>query len=169
MTAASRGSSSFHGMAKEGSYAVWIWRSRAPSLEKVFDLDFTSSEFLDVPIEIRRAVRLQPIQGSGEPAFESGADRCKLSLDGGFGKLVRGDAERFCSPLEATEGFFVPEVERESGVTHAISIARQASAQRHQIRPLALNRSRRGEDFAAECSWSLLRRLRSISWSSSSW
>src|SRR4051794_2646090 len=100
MRAASRGSSSFHGIAKQGSYPVGVWRLDTTGLERVLDLHLALSEALDIPLKILRAVGLQPLQRSGEPALETGADRRELPLDGDFGEVIHGNPERLRGPFE---------------------------------------------------------------------
>src|SRR6266545_5400434 len=122
MTAASRGSSSFHGMAKQSSYAVRVWRFHALRLEGILELDVTASKFSDISIEVRRSIGPQLAQSSGEPAFEAGSDCCELAFDGGFGQLVCGDPKLLCDPLEVSERFLVLEVEGEGGSAHGMSL-----------------------------------------------
>ena len=99
-------------MAKQSSYAVWIWRFHALCPEGILDLDFASSKLADRSLEVLRVIGPQPVQSSGESAIEAGADRRELALDGGFGQLVRRDSKLLCDPLEIAESFFVLEVER---------------------------------------------------------
>jgi len=122
MRAASRGSSSFHGIAKQGSYPVRVRRLDPAGLEGVFDLDLALSEVSDVPLEIRRAVRAQPLQRSGEPALETGADGGELPFDGDFGELIDGDSERFRGPFEVPERLIAMEMDGEGGAAHEPSV-----------------------------------------------
>jgi hypothetical protein len=108
-----RGSSSFHGIAKQGSYPIRVWRFNTAGLEKVLDLHLALSEVPDILVEIRRAVGLQPLQGSGEPALEASGDCRKLPLDGDLGKVIQCDTERLRGPLKVTERLIVVEVKRE--------------------------------------------------------
>lgn len=55
-------------------------------------------------------------QGSGEPASESSADHCKLSLNGGFGQLVRGDASAGRSRLRRVSSLSQFSSARKSGI-----------------------------------------------------
>src|SRR5947199_9421363 len=122
MRAPSRGSSSFDGVSKQASYPIRIWRCSTMGLEGVFDLHFALSEVPDIPVEIRRAVGLQPLQGSGEAALEAGADCRELALNGNFSEVIHGNSERLCGPLKVTERLIVVEMERESGATHEPSL-----------------------------------------------
>ncbi len=118
MRVASRGSSSFHGIAKQGSYPVRICRFDTPGLEGVLNLDLTLGKGSYIPVEIRRTVRLQPLQDSGEPALETCADCRQLPLDGDFGEVIHGDPERFRGTLKVAERLFAVEMECESSAAH---------------------------------------------------
>src|SRR3954465_10648976 len=122
MRVASRGSSSFHGIAKQGSYSIHVWRFDTAGLEGVLDLHLALGEVPDVPVEILRAIGLQPLQGASELAFETGADGSELPLDGDLGEVVHGDSERFRGPFKVTERLVVVEVQRESGAAHGFSL-----------------------------------------------
>jgi hypothetical protein len=122
MRAAWRGSSSFHRSAKQGSYPIRVRRFNTADLERVLDLHLALSEVPDILVEIRRAVGLLPLQGSGEPALEASADCRKLPLDGDFGKVIHGYTKRLRDPFKVTERLVVVEVKRESGAAHGHSL-----------------------------------------------
>jgi hypothetical protein len=118
ISAASRGSSSFHGIAKQGSNPIRVWRFDTVSPKGVVDLHFTLSEVPDIPFEICRAVGLQPLQSSSKPALEAGADRRELPLNGDFGEVIDGDSERLSGLFKAAERLIIVEVKCESGAAH---------------------------------------------------
>src|SRR4051812_941032 len=102
MRAVSRGSSSFHGIAKQGSYPICVWRFDTMGSKGILVLHLTSSEFPDIPVEIRRAIGLYPLQGSGKATLEASTDCRELPLDGDFGEVVHGDSERLRGPFKVT-------------------------------------------------------------------
>src|SRR6185369_1640599 len=122
MRAASRGSSSFHGIAKQGPDPIRIWRFDTPGLERVLNLDLTLCKGPDIPVEIRRTIGPQPLQSSGEPALETGADCRELPFDGDLGEVIHGDAECFRGSLEVAERFLAVEMKSEGRATHGCSL-----------------------------------------------
>lgn len=92
-------------MAKEGSYALHVLRLHTASLEGVFDFHLASSDLPEIPVQIRRAIGLQPLQGASEPVLGAGADCRELALDGYFGEIVREDSECLRGALKGCGAF----------------------------------------------------------------
>src|SRR4051812_35456751 len=107
MRAASRGSSSFHGIAKEGSYALHVRRLHTASLEGVFDFHLASSDLPEVTVEVRRTIGFQTLQSSSEPTLETGSDCRELALDGHFGEIIGGNSERLRGAFKVAERLLV--------------------------------------------------------------
>src|SRR3954469_20022232 len=109
-------------MAKQGSYAIRVWRFHKLGLERVLDLQLAARKVPDVPIEVCRGHGPQPLQGMGEPGVEAGAHHRELPLDGGFGERIRGDSKRLRGTLQVTERFLIPKTKRKGAATHENSL-----------------------------------------------
>jgi hypothetical protein len=120
MRAASRGSSSFHGIAKQGSYPVRVRRLDPLGLEGVLDLDLALSEVSDIPLKIRWTVGAQPLQRSGEPTLKTGADGGELPFDGDLGEVIDGDSERLRGPFEVPERLITMKMDGEGSAAHGL-------------------------------------------------
>ncbi len=91
-------------------------------LKRVLDFDLAPSEVADILIEIRRAVGLQPLQRSGEPAFEADTNGCELPFDGDFGEVIHRHPQCLRGQLQVTEGLVVVEMDGKSSAARALSV-----------------------------------------------
>lgn len=80
--------------------------------ERIFDRNFATSERFDVLLNPLPVVGLQEVCDASQPMLQLGTDHLELTLNCGFGKLVRRDAENSRRFLESPEGFVVLEVQR---------------------------------------------------------
>ena len=137
MRAASRGWSSFHGIAKKSSYTVRIGRLHAAGLERILDLHLAPSKGSDIPVKVHRVIGAQLLQGSSEPALETYADRGELPFNGCLGELIGGDSKLRGSPLEVAKRLLIVEVECEGSLTHGPRLHLNGRLRRLADRPRA--------------------------------
>jgi hypothetical protein len=121
MRTASLGSSSFHGVAKQGSYPIRVWRFNTEGLERVLDLHFALSEVPNILVEIRRTVGFQPLQSSAQPTFGTGTDCGEFPLDGDLGKIIHRYTQRLRGPFKVTESLIAVEVKCKNSPAHGLS------------------------------------------------